>query len=102
VPGDKMSRVHWPASSRGAELQVKHFVDSVAQDEWIRWDNYKVLPLERRLQHMAFLVMAAESTGAMYGLELPDRQLEPARGDAHKHRCLVALGSHGLPEPDYA
>ncbi len=102
VPGDKISRVHWPASSRGVELQVKHFIDSVARDEWIRWDNYMVLPTEQRLQHMAFLVIATEMAGTLYGLELPDRQFEPANGDAHKKRCLVALGSHGLREPDYA
>lgn len=102
VPGDRISRVHWPASSRGGALQVKHFVDPVAQDEWIRWDDYKVLPVEKRLQYMVFLVEKMAQAGLSYGLLLPGEQLPADKGEAHKNRCLIALGAYGQQEPHFA
>ena len=99
VPGDRLSRVHWAASSRSSILQVKHFVDPVAQDEWLRWEDYGVLPTEARLQHLMYLVQQTEQQHQAYGLELPDFQLKPAQGAAHFQACCEALARYGLKAP---
>lgn len=101
VPGDRLSRVHWPASSRSGTLQVKQFVDPIAHDEWVRWNDFHVLSTEPRLQHMAFLIEQMEDSRLAYGVELPAGSLSPSVGNSHFHRCREALATHGLREPDF-
>ena len=101
VPGDRLSRVHWPASTRAGTLQVKQFVDPVAHDEWVRWDDYKMLSTEPRLQHMAFVIEQMEAACLSYGIDLPGARLQPALGAAHYHRCCEALATCQLEEPGF-
>jgi uncharacterized protein (DUF58 family) len=50
------------------------------------------------LSRLCRMVLDAEEQGLSYGLRLPERQVEPAAGDAHKHRCLEALALFEFPE----
>jgi uncharacterized protein (DUF58 family) len=36
-------------------------------------------------------VLAAERSGALYGLHLPEADFPPSRGEAHRTACLQAL-----------
>ncbi len=101
VPGDRMSRVHWPATTRSGNLQVKQFVDPMAHDEWVRWNDFHALPGEVRLQHMAFLIAQMEDQRLAYGVELPNVSVQPSVGQGHFHRCREALATHALAEPDF-
>jgi len=101
VPGDRLSRVHWAASSRSSVLQVKQFVDPLAQSEWLRWQDFNMLPTEARLQHLMFTINQFDVARRSYGLELPEVRLQPAMGRGHYHRCCEALARFGLTEPDF-
>src|SRR2546429_552621 len=46
---------------------------------------------EQRLSRLAGWVLAAERTGAHYGLRLPGLEIAPRRGDSHSAACLQAL-----------
>ena len=52
--------------------------------------------LERRLSRLAGWVLAAERSGAFYGLRLPGLEIAPGRGDAHAGTCLQALALYEL------
>ena len=41
------------------------------------------------------MVLDAAGEGLSYGLRLPGSRIEPAAGEAHKHRCLAALARFG-------
>ena len=49
------------------------------------------LNLEERLSRMAGWVLAAERSGAQYGLRLPGTEIAPAHGELHCAACLQAL-----------
>ena len=49
------------------------------------------LSLEQQLSRLAGWVLAAERSGAHYGLRLPGVEIAPSRGDVHRAACLQAL-----------
>ena len=49
------------------------------------------LGLEAKLSRLTRWVIEAEAQGVRFGLRLPDLELEPAAGTAHRDRCLEAL-----------
>ena len=53
--------------------------------------------LERALSRLCAWVLAAERQEQDYGLRLATREIKPARGEAHKRRCLEALALYGTP-----
>ncbi|MEM7294118.1 MAG: DUF58 domain-containing protein, partial [Pseudomonadota bacterium] len=101
VPGDRLSRVHWPASSRTDHLQVKQFVDHLSGEDWLDWSDYAMLEPEARLQHLSWLVQQREATALPYGLKLPGVEIPPEAGAAHCLRCLNALAVYGEQEPNF-
>ncbi|MEM7209201.1 MAG: DUF58 domain-containing protein [Pseudomonadota bacterium] len=99
--GDRLTRVHWPASSRSGALQVKQFVDPLARHDWIEWDNFPNLATEARIAHLSFLLEQRENAGDEYGLTLPGVEIPSGSGQAHYARCISALSTFDQREPDY-
>jgi uncharacterized protein (DUF58 family) len=89
---DSPRHVAWKAVARTGDMLTKQFTGEAAAELWLDW---RLLPgslgLERRLSRLAGWVLAAERTGALYGLRLPGVEVAPARGDAHTAACLQAL-----------
>jgi uncharacterized protein (DUF58 family) len=54
--------------------------------------------IEKRLSILARWITDAERTHADYGLRLPQQQISPANGAAHRHRCLEALALFDLSQ----
>ena len=78
--------------TRGDDMLTKQFASEAVAELWLDMrDTPATLDLERRLSRLAGWVLAAERAGARYGLRLPNSQLEPNRGDAHRAACLEAL-----------
>jgi uncharacterized protein (DUF58 family) len=84
--------VAWMALARSEDMLTKQFTGEAAAELWLDW---RLLPaaigLEQRLSRLAGWVLAAERSGALYGLRLPGVEIAPARGDAHAASCLQAL-----------
>ena len=74
-------------------MLTKQFAGEAVAELWLMLSDLPTsLGLEARLSRLAGWVLAAERSGAHYGLRLPGTELAPARGDAHRSACLEALG----------
>lgn len=93
--GDSLRHVHWKALAREQGMMTKQFGGGIAEQMWLRWEQAGDLAPEQRLSRLTRWVLEADSLGLAYGLELPGVTLSPARGDAHRSRCLEALALFG-------
>ena len=92
---DSPRHVAWKAYARSDDLLTKQFSGEAASELWLDWNLLpSALNVEQRLSRLAGWVLAAEKSGAYYGLRLPGTEIEPARGEAHAATCLQALALH--------
>jgi len=95
APGDPPQRIDWKAAARGGGLMVKHFVPSAEATEHFDIEALAGLPVEQRLEHLAWQVERASGAGSPYGLALGETVIEPGSGEGHRRRCLSALARYG-------
>ncbi len=100
-PGDPPRHLDWKALARERGLVTRQFGGDRAEQLWLDWDRLPTSDPEQRLSRLCRMVLDAEDQGLSYGLRLPAQQLEPAAGDAHKHRCLAALALYEYPDTGY-
>ena len=98
-PNDSPRHIAWKAVARDIDhrpLLVKEFGGGAAPELWL---DGSLIPtevtLETRLSLLAGWVLAAEPSGAPYGLRLPGLTIEPGQGEAHRDVCLEALALYG-------
>lgn len=98
LPGEPLQHVAWKSAARqpDAELLAKHFTGTASETLWLDWHTLPAnLDTETRLAILARWIVDTQATGLTWGLRLPSRELEPASGEAHYHRCLTALATYG-------
>jgi uncharacterized protein (DUF58 family) len=99
--GDSLRHVAWKALARDGRLLTKQFAGRSGRRLWFDW---MLLPRhlddEARLSRLARWVLVAEAAGDAYGLRLPDREVEPDNGGAHRDRCLESLALYRLGAPE--
>jgi uncharacterized protein (DUF58 family) len=96
---DSPRHVAWKAVARAEEMLTKQFHGEAAAQLWLDWALLPPsLDVEARLSRLAGWVLAAEKSGALYGLRMPGTELAPARGEAHRAACLEALALFGLDD----
>ena len=89
---DSPRHVAWKVVARSDEMLTKQFQGEAAAELWLDWSLLPSgLDLETRLSRLAGWILAAERSGARYGLRLPGAEHAPSRGDAHRTTCLEAL-----------
>lgn len=97
-PSDSPRHVAWKAVARTEGMLTKQFSGEAAAELWLDW---RLLPagteLEAGLSRLAGWVLAAQQSGALYGLRLAGIEIAPARGDAHRAACLKALALFKAP-----
>ena len=94
-PSDSPRHVAWKAVARAGDMLTKQFSGEAAAELWLDWQLLPAaLGVEQRLSRLAGWVLAAERSGALYGLRLPDLELAAARGEPHCAACLKALALH--------
>lgn len=94
-PGDSPRQIDWKAQAREQGLQTKQFGGDRADLLWIDWEHYPGLETEARLSALCRAVLDAAGQQQAFGLRLPDLELKPARGEAHRHAALSALALFG-------
>ena len=94
-PGDPPRHINWKAAARGQGLQTKQFGGDQVEQRWLDWDLLPEPDAEARLSRLCRGVLAACEEQREFGLRLPGLTIEPALGDAHRHRCLAALACFG-------
>jgi uncharacterized protein (DUF58 family) len=89
---DSPRHVAWKVMARSDEMLTKQFQGEAAAELWLDWSLLPSgLDVEARLSRLAGWILAAERSGARYGLRLPGTEHPPSRGDAHRTTCLEAL-----------
>lgn len=90
-PGDAPKLIAWKALAREQGLLTKEFSAMASSELWLDWQEAHGPDVEQRLSVLAHWVIQAERFGQSYGLRLPGVKIAPARGEAHRTRCLEAL-----------
>ena len=89
--GDPPRQIAWKALAREQGLLTKEFSAMASSELWLDWDEAHAADVEHRLSVLAHWVIQAERFGQSYGLRIPGVKIAPARGEAHRTRCLEAL-----------
>lgn len=89
--GDAPKLIAWKALAREQGLLTKEFSAMASSELWLDWDEAHAADAEHRLSVLAHWVIQAERFGQSYGLRIPGVAIPPARGEAHRTRCLEAL-----------
>ena len=89
--GDTPKQIAWKALAREQGLLTKEFSATASSELWLDWEDARGADLEARLSILCHWVLQAERFGQSYGLRLPGNAIRPARGEAHRTRCLEAL-----------
>jgi uncharacterized protein (DUF58 family) len=90
-PGDAPKLIAWKALAREQGLLTKEFSATASSELWLDWEEAYAPGVEQRLSVLAHWVIQAERFGQSYGLRIPGVKIAPARGEAHRTRCLEAL-----------
>jgi uncharacterized protein (DUF58 family) len=78
--------------TRSEDMLTKQFAGEAVAELWLLLSDLPAsLGLEARLSRLAGWVLAAERSGAHYGLRLPGTEIAPGRGELHRGACLEAL-----------
>lgn len=89
--GDDLRRAHWKSLAMGRELHTVKFEESPGAGAMFSLSRVPGSHLETRLGRLCSMILAAESRGMNYGLELDDQIIAQARGPLHRNNCLKAL-----------
>ena len=98
--GDVVRHLAWKAMARSPNdlLLTKMFSGAAERELWLDLSQVSgQLGLENALSLMTRWVLDCETGDALYGLRLPGVEFAPARGDAHRQRCLEALALYRSP-----
>lgn len=91
-PSDSPRHIAWKRAAQSDDLLTKQFSEEAADELWLDWQlTNPRLDGEARLSVLAGWVLAAERSGARYGLRLPGKETSPGRGEAKRRECLEAL-----------
>ena len=93
--GDSLRQVAWKKLAHHGELVSREGRESARRELWLDWTQARQPDIETRLSRLAAWVLQADAQGMAYGLRLPDRELAPADGPAHRHAALTALATWG-------
>jgi uncharacterized protein (DUF58 family) len=93
--GDPLKLVVWKKAAQalqaGGELVSRDTSSAARHELWLDWAATGHLDPESRLSRLAAWVLAAERSGAAWGLRLPGRELPPGQGDAQRREALEWL-----------
>jgi uncharacterized protein (DUF58 family) len=98
-PGVPLKHMAWKVLARGGEAAVRSYSSLAAQPEWLEWSALEGLNEEARLSQLCLWVLESDAASRPYGLRLPDQEIEPSGGAAHRFACLRALAGYGSPVP---
>ena len=96
-PGDSLQHISWKASSRGQGFYTKDFAATAGPSVFLDWEACPAIDGEHKLSVLCHNILAAHQDHRTFGLKLPDRIIEPDRGEMHKIRCLEALALFSMP-----
>ena len=97
-PGDTLSQIHWKVAARSDNLVIKQYGGGAAPELWLEWHRLQGMDTEQRLSILTRWVIESEQSNTLYGLRLPNREIELGHGEEHYHRCLEELACFGVDD----
>jgi len=94
-PGDSPRHINWKALASERGLQTKQFGGDRADRLWLDWDSMPGVECEDRLSRICRGILDACDREQEFGLHIPGTELNPGRGQNHRHQCLAALACYG-------
>ena len=92
--GDPLKLVVWKKAAKSDELVSRDTAQAQRFELWLDQRHTGTAHPEQQLSRLCAWVLQAEQRGLDYGLRLAGLNIKPARGEAHKRRCLQALALH--------
>lgn len=89
--GDPLKMVVWKKAAKSDELVSRDTMQAQRFELWLDFAQAGHPDREARLSRLAAWVLQADKLGQDYGLRLPNQEVPPGAGEAHKRRCLEAL-----------
>ena len=89
--GDSVKRIVWKKAAQKGQLVSRDDQQADQSPLWLELSLAGPGSLEQRLSRLCAWVLAAHSVGLEYGLRLPGKEFDPAKGRDHFLRCLEAL-----------
>ncbi len=99
--GDSLKHVHWKALARQQVMLTKQFGGDRSDELWLDWFALSEAGVETRLSILSRWITDADHNGQTYGLRLPNIELKPDRGAAHRHHCLESLALFQTVKPPH-
>jgi uncharacterized protein (DUF58 family) len=100
TPGIPLKHMAWKTLARGGPAAVRTYLDASGSPRWLDWDMLPGISAEARLSQLCRWILDNETAASPYGLRLPDLELPPDQGPAHRDACLRALAAFGAaPSP---
>ncbi|HSH90050.1 MAG TPA: DUF58 domain-containing protein [Ramlibacter sp.] len=91
--GDPLKLVVWKKAAKADELVSRDSQQAQRYELWLDFAQAGHLDTEAKLSRLTAWVVQADRLGMDFGLRLPNQQIKPAAGEAHKRRCLEALAT---------
>lgn len=89
--GDSLKQVAWKNFARGQGMHSKTFVAYADEAIWLDWNYFHGKESEMRLSALCYWVLKLSEANHVYGLRLPEIEIKPDKGQAHKTHCLETL-----------
>lgn len=89
--GDPIKRIVWKKLSPTGELVTRETRRDRQTLLWFDWAQTAATGTEQRLSRLTAWVLAADDMNLDYGLRLPQGEIPPGHGAAHRKRCLTML-----------
>jgi len=89
--GDPLKLVVWKKAAKSGELVSRDTLQAQRYELWLDYAQAGGGDREQRISRLTAWVLQADKLGQDYGLRLPQVQVPPGQGDAHRRRCLEAL-----------
>lgn len=93
--GDPLHRIAWKASQRHQNLLARQFTRPERDQIVLKLSDAPGRSLEQRISVLARWVIEADRCEFEYGMDLGSSSIPPGAGEAHRIRCLNALGEFG-------
>ncbi len=91
VKGDSLKQVNWRSLAKGQELHTKVYAAQQNEQVWVDWDAIHCYSVEEKLSKLCDWALQLDKKNKPYGLRLPDVEISPGLGEAHKKQVLTAL-----------
>jgi len=93
-PGDPIKQIAWKRFAQERGVHVKEFSQNLSQERWLDFWDIPVAETETKLSVMCYWALQFSQRDEFFGLVLPNKTIEPSKGENHRRVVLEALAMY--------